>query len=162
MTPLRILGLYAAFRSLTPLLTHLLNVTGDARFAMWNGALSAVVFPAAFFWGSRWGTAGIAVTWVVVHPLVALPLYWKALGRLQLSVPGYLRALWPGLSGTIVMAAVLLALGRAAPRSWPPLVDLTIQVCVGAATYAGALLLMHPGRVAALRRTLGTIRRAGP
>src|SRR6202030_3350673 len=58
--PLQLLCVHALIRSNVILLTPVLNVVGEQRFAMWNSLYSMIILPVAFYISSRWGTAGIA------------------------------------------------------------------------------------------------------
>jgi len=67
--PLRILALYIAVRSITSLLSPLLNVRRESRFVMWNNIAAALYFPAGFYIGSHWGIVGIALMWLLLYRL---------------------------------------------------------------------------------------------
>jgi PST family polysaccharide transporter len=154
--PLQILAFYASFRCLTPVLANVLNVTGDTRFGMWVGVLSALVLPTGFLVGSRWGVAGIAMAWLVLHPLVTLPNYVRVFRTLDISAGAYARALWPAVSSSLAMAAAVEALRRGLPAAEPDAMRLGLEIAVGAAAYAGALLTLHR---ATLRAALPILRR---
>ncbi|MBC7790327.1 MAG: lipopolysaccharide biosynthesis protein [Anaerolineae bacterium] len=145
--PLQLLALYASVRSITPLLPHVLNVTGDSRFGARNSMLAALVLPFGFYLGSRWGTVGIAAAWMVAHPTVIIPLYWKVLKRIELSPGRYLRALWPAVSGSVVMAAAVIALRTFVPTDAHLLVRVLIPVAGGAVAYALVIVTMHRERL---------------
>ncbi|RPJ49288.1 MAG: lipopolysaccharide biosynthesis protein [Candidatus Latescibacterota bacterium] len=159
IVPLRILALYATFRSIITLLPQILNVTGETRFGMWNGFLAAAVLPAGFLVGARWGTTGIAASWVVLHPLVTLPVYWRVFRRIELPTRRYLRALWPSTSAVLAMAIAVIGAKRIEGDSWHPAARLALEVAVGAAVYAGVLAAFHGERV---RKLLGALRPARP
>src|SRR5207237_10472100 len=110
--PLRVLAAYAGFRSLSPLIGQVLNHVVETRFVMRVRLLAVVLFPLAFYEASRWGAVGIAMAWVVMHPLVSLPLYWRAFQRIELPVRQYVGALTPALSGSAVMLVAIWMLRR--------------------------------------------------
>lgn len=153
---LRLLALYASLRSITPLLPQVLTVTRDTRYAMWTSVAGAVVLPAAFLIGSRWGITGVAVAWMIAHPLCILPLYLRVFRRLELRAAEYLRAVAPALGGCVVMAAAVAGAG-ALTRGWPPGAALAASVAAGAAGYGGWIAAAHRDR---LRAFLATIRAA--
>src|SRR5208282_5331327 len=62
VVPLQLLALYASIRSITILLAPVMNAV-DVRWGARYGLLFVVVFPTAFYVGSRWGTVGIASAW---------------------------------------------------------------------------------------------------
>jgi len=112
IVPLRVLAAYAAFRSITPLLPQMLQITRNAKFEMWRMVAAAVVMPTGFYFGGqRWRTVGPAMAWVLVDPLLAFPLYRRVFSMIELSLRAYMAALWPAVSGTALMAAVGFAVG---------------------------------------------------
>ena len=153
---LRLLAVYASLRSITPLLPQVLLVTRDSRYAMWTSVAGAVVLPVAFIVGSRWGTTGVAVAWMLAHPLCILPLYVRVFRRLEIGPGAYLRALSPALGGCALMAGAVLAAG-ALTRGWPPAAALAAGIAAGAAGYAGWIGAAHRDR---LRAFLATVRSA--
>lgn len=159
IVPLQLLAVYATFRSVVTLLPQILNVTGHSRFGMWNAYLSAVVLPVGFFFGARWGTTGIAAVWILLHPLVTLPVYWRVFTRISMPVGAYLRSLWPATSGVLLMAAAVLALKRVEPGAWTPAVRLSAEAACGAAVYVGVVGLFHRRRLDAFREMLRLLRR---
>ena len=102
--PLEILVLHALVRSNVILIVPLLNVIGEERLVMWNSLACMVVLPISFYVGSRWGTAGIAAGWVVVYPLLQLPLFSRIFRKVHLPRSEYLATMWPAVSGCVVMA----------------------------------------------------------
>ena len=160
VAPLQVLAAYAAFRSITPLLPQLLQVTGDAKFEMWRMVAAAVVMPASFYFGGqRWGTVGLAMAWVLVDPLLAVPLYRRVFSKIELSLREYLVALWPALSGTALMAAVVLAVGVFSGSAWAAGVRLAAQVAAGAISYGLACVVLHRERCRAFYDLVAAARR---
>lgn len=158
--PLRLLALYAGFRSLTTLFPQILISTGHARRAMWISIVLAALLPAAFYAGAQWGTAGVAVAWMVAYPLLVLPLLVAHTLRLiGLSSREYLVALWPAISATVVMAAAVLLADWVVPDRWGNAPALIIQVSVGAAAYLGTLGLFHTSYLRGFLELLRGIRK---
>jgi len=157
--PLRLLAVYTAVRSITPVLPHVLTATRNTRFLMWTSLLAAGVLPTAFYIGSRWGTVGIAAAWMVAHPLVMAPLFWKAFRRLDLSPSRYLHALRPALEGAALMTAAVV-LTRGALSDWPLAARFTVEVLVGAGAYVGVAWSLHRTRLRAFYMRLRVARAA--
>lgn len=163
IAPLRILAAYAAVRSITPLLPQVLHTIRDTKFEMCTMIAAAVVMPTGFFFGGqRWGTVGLALAWVAMDPLIVSLLYARVFSKLALSPGAYLRALWPALSGTALMAAVVLVVGRVAGGAGTAGVRLAAEVGAGVISYGLACLLLHRARlqgfyelVVAARRSSG-------
>ncbi|HLB38102.1 MAG TPA: lipopolysaccharide biosynthesis protein [Gemmatimonadales bacterium] len=159
VVPLRLLAAYAAIRSITPILPQVLHVLRQARFEMWRMVAAAAVMPTAFYvGGQRWGTAGIALAWMVLDPLLLLPMYRRVFSSIGLSAREYLAALWPALSGTAVMAAVVLGIEAFSGREWTAGARLAAQVAAGAGSYGLVCLLLHRQRLSAFFQLV----RAGP
>ena len=152
IAPLRWLAAYAAVRSITPLLPQVLQIIRDSRFEMWRMVAAAVVMPIGFYIGGRhWGTIGIAMAWVLLDPLFSLVLYRRVFSRIELSPWAYLVALWPALSGTALMAAVVCAVGALSGGAWSAPARLAAQIGAGVATYGLACFVLHRERFGAFR-----------
>ena len=121
--------------------------------------VSAVVMPLSFYLGSHWGTVGIASAWIVVYPVLALPLYWWTFRRLELSTFEYLRALAPAFTGSVAMTAAVLALKWSFPEGWSLALQLGAEILLGALTYSLAVMTFHRERVFALYEFLRSARR---
>ncbi len=156
--PLQLLAAFTAMRSVTPLLPHILNVTGGSRFGMYTGFWTALIGPPFFYAGSAYGVAGIALVWVIVHPLAMAPVFWRVFRVIHLSVEQYLRALLPAMTGSIIMVAFIWGLIWVMPSAWPLTVRCGLEVLIGAAAYAGAALLLHRDRLRAFMQLLKSAR----
>jgi len=141
--PLRLLALYAAMRSVTTIFPNLLFAVRRSRFVMWNTIVAAIVFPASFYYASRWGTTGISVTWLVLYPLITAPMVWRALVGTELPAWEYLGSLLPAMRASLVMVLAVVAVRWATPVGWPMVVRFGISVGTGAVAYAAVLLLLE-------------------
>jgi len=161
IVPLQLLAVFVGFRSVVPLFSQILNVTGDSRFSMYNSLLSALVMPVSFYlMGTRWGTAGLAIAWMTVYPLLTLILYLRVSWRLSLPALQYLRALWPALSSTVVMCAVVLSVDLMTAGHGSPGLLLGLQVGLGALAYLLMCLTVHRTRLRAFYEVIQRQRRA--
>ena len=154
--PLQILAISAVLRSVLPMFGQVLVATGNSRLTMRANVATAAILIPLFWIGSRWGAGGVALVWLVVYPAVAAAFtvrYGFAVCGLRLPV--YARTLWPALSATLAMAAVVLAISFAVPDDWPLLALLLAKSFVGATTYLGIIAWVHGAR---LRRSLGLFR----
>jgi len=159
IAPLQILAVYAAFRSIVALLPKVLTAMGNPRFVMWNDLATLIVMGSAFYVGSNWGVAGIAWAWVVAYPLVVVPLYRKTFATVQMQLGEYVGCIRPALEGTIVMTVAVLSLQRI-PNRIPPIGQLILETCAGAAVYAGILFLRHRERLMRFRQLVKLFRPA--
>jgi O-antigen/teichoic acid export membrane protein len=158
--PLRWLALYACVRSVTTLFAPIMNAV-DLRWASRYGLIFPVVFPTAFYFGSRWGTAGIAGLWVVLYPLLYVPIYRRLFAKIHLHRREYVRAIWPALSSSLCMLLVVQGAKACLPPAWPLSVRLSVEVMAGAATYGAVLGTAHRRRCAALARVAREVRSGG-
>jgi len=158
IAPLRLLAVYAAFRSIVTILPQVAQATGLSREGMRNAVLSVIVMPIAFLVGARWGTTGIAGAWIVGYPLVTLPLYVIVFRRIEMPVGRYLASLWPAASGALLMTAGVQGLRLVLPAEWPLAVRLTALALTGAAVYAATMLVLHRSRTRELLATLKSLR----
>ena len=159
VAPLQLLALSAALRSVSPLLPQIIVSRGHAKGNMQLTLVTALVLPVLFYFGSRWGTAGVAAAWLVGHPLLVMPLYLSYALRLTgLPFPAYLRSLWPAASTTLAMAVAVWVVRLATPDPWHPGVKLAAHVVTGAVVYAAVLYGCHRPRVRALWTLLRELR----
>jgi PST family polysaccharide transporter len=152
--PLRLLGIFVAFRSLNTVLPKILTAIGNTEFVMWTTAVSAIVMPISFLVGSRWGTNGIATAWIIMYPIVTAPLYWKTFRQIDLRLHDYLTAVIPAVNASLIMAVLVLGGRLALPLSLPPLFRLMLLVSLGVAAYSGAFWVLYRERVSRLVRAV--------
>ncbi|TKB65208.1 MAG: lipopolysaccharide biosynthesis protein [Nitrospira sp.] len=158
VVPLQILACYGAFRSMMTLLSPILLVTGLSRLGMLNAFWCVAALLPAFYVGSRWGIIGVAVSWMVAHPFVTIPLYSKVFRHIGLPVGAYLRALWPAVSACLVMTTAVLLLKQMLPIDWPLLAHLVTLGIAGAVAYLLTAWIFHRARVMAFVELLRTLR----
>jgi O-antigen/teichoic acid export membrane protein len=157
IVPLQVLALSVGLRSVAPLLSQVLNAIGDTRFTMYNSLLSAVVMPTAFYlMGTHSGTTGLALAWLTVYPWLVLMLYWRVFRRIELPMSHYLQAMWPALSSSAVMGAVVLGVRFAGQGRGSYGLQFGVQVALGALSYLAMVLTVHRKRLAAF---LAVVRR---
>jgi teichuronic acid exporter len=154
VAPLRLLAIFASARSITPVISHALNVIGETRFGVKLSIISVFAYPAAFFIGSHWGTVGIASAWMCIHPLMIMPLYTRLIMRIHLQMSDYLRALRPALEGSAVMTVAVLLVKPLRGILEPLVLRLTIEILTGAVVYIAVVAILHRSRLDALYRRL--------
>jgi PST family polysaccharide transporter len=158
--PLRFLACYAGVRSLDVLLHTLLIATGRTKREMQLMILALSVLVPLFYVGTNWGTTGVALVWLIGLPFpIFIPAYLSVSRAIGLRLTEYARALWPALSGTIVMTIAVLAFRTALPGDAHTALRLAAQVALGALTYLGTMFVFHRQRVHAFRSLLREMRR---
>ncbi|MGD9597425.1 MAG: lipopolysaccharide biosynthesis protein [Steroidobacteraceae bacterium] len=156
--PLRILSIYAAFYSCQALIGHVLLWTGRFRANMWCSILAALMLPAGFYFGSRWGLAGIAWTWVIVFPLANLPAFVIAFRVIGINGWPWFGAFAPSLVASLAMTVAVVMLRKALPETLPLPVEVIACVLTGALVYVAVMLLGFRARLYTLWNFLRVIR----
>jgi O-antigen/teichoic acid export membrane protein len=152
--PLEILAVHAVLRSNVILITPLLNVIGEERLVMWNSLIALSVLPLSFYIGSHWGTSGIATVWVLIYPLLQIPIFARVFRGVGLPTLQYFGALWPAVSGCVVMTAGVLIFRTAIGDTLPPAGRLVGEIVAGAAGYCVVLLWWHRNYLRGIQRFL--------
>lgn len=148
IVPLRLLALYGGFRSVTTLFAQILTATDRTRENMWYSVIMALLLPALFVAGTRWGTVGVAAVWLTAYPLLIALLPMRATLRLiGMSLGEYLGALWPAASACLLMAAAVVAVRLALPQEVARQARLAATVGAGAVVYAGIVFSLYRERV---------------
>jgi PST family polysaccharide transporter len=158
-TPLRLLALLAIVRSVIPLVSQVVAALGQQRMNRDNAILMLCTMPVAFVLaGGAWGINGVAAAWVTLGPLLMGRLAHRTFRRIELPWAKYFGALWPAVSGCLVMTVVVIGIDIAALEGVSPLPALIVKSLAGAVTYAAALLLLQGERIRKLRGVLATVR----
>lgn len=147
--PLQLLAFYAGLRSIDTVTPQVLIYTGHSRQSMWYTVLAALILPALFLVGTRWGVAGVAAVWIVAYPIVVFPIYRLVFRILDLPALIYARNLWPAASGTALMTIAVLGVRYWLPAATDLRLKLIAEVGVGIVVYAAAMLLLHRKRLRA-------------
>jgi teichuronic acid exporter len=157
IVPMQLLAIVATFRSIQPLIPQVLMALRQSRRNMNNTLLTVLVLPLGFYVASRWGIGGVAVAWLILYPMLALPLFARTFRMIDLPVRKYAGSLWPATSSCVAMATAVALVGFAFPNG-PSYMSLLIKILVGGVTYAGSLLALHRQRILALRDLLRLLR----
>jgi O-antigen/teichoic acid export membrane protein len=159
--PVQWLGLFMIVRVLGVLTEQVLVSQRMTRFTMRMSILNLAVMPLAFIIAARWkGPDAVAATWILLSPVTIFPLVIILLRRIELSYREYAIALLPATAASVVMCLALFGLNSRLPVSWPIAARLAVQVSVGAAVYAGFILLFFRARVLRYVNFVSTLRKA--
>jgi len=159
IVPLQFLALYAAIRSLTALLSPVMSAI-DLRWAARYSLAFPAVFPAAFYAASRSGIAGIAGAWVLLYPVMYVPIYRRLFSKIGMPVREYVNAIRPAVDGTAVMAAAIVVVKACWPVHWRPLPFVAAEMAIGGTVYLTVLVAAHRDRVHAIWRVCAPVRSA--
>lgn len=134
--PLRVLAVVAAGRSITPVLSQVLIATDQAKKNMQFAVAGSIIIPIFLFIGSYWGLTGVAVGWLVGHPLVMGTILLRhALDTADLRLRDYLASLRAAGLASIGMVVAVIATRLAMPSEWHLGARFGIEVVVGAVVY---------------------------
>jgi len=157
VVPLQLLSIFIAIHVVGTPTDRLLQSIGQARFPARLRLVMLVVLPTAFYLsGSRWGTAGIAAMWILVYPLLLVPMFARAFRSVGISVRGYAATLAPTLLSTGLMVLVVFGI-RMLPQS-PLAARFALEVACGAITFVGSAMLIQRRRLGMLADFVRTIR----
>ena len=153
--PLQLLALYAALRSVALLAPQVLVSTGRSARNMIFSILALIILPPVFYVGTRWGTAGVAMGWVTVYPiLVVLSFVRYALRAIDMKWTTYIAALIPAVTASAAMTAAVWLAGTVLPASGSVRSRFGLEVAAGVIAYCGVAGVVHRGRIAALAALL--------
>jgi teichuronic acid exporter len=157
--PLQLLCCYIPIHMLSVLLAPALSVKGDAKYVVRWGLYALAILPPAFYvCGTRWGTVGIAAVWVVVYPLILLPAFARVFRTLGIRVTEYLACLRPTLGSAAVMTVVVLTIRALPHANWPLALQFSIEVASGATAYLAAAVFLQRRRLKVLADFLRAVR----
>jgi PST family polysaccharide transporter len=149
--PLQLLCSYLPIHVLTVVLAPVLHVKGDAKYPMRLGFYALAILPPAFYLaGTRWGTVGIAAVWLFVYPVIILPVFARVFKTLGIRLAEYLACLVPTAGSAAVMIIVVLTIRALLPTDWSLGLRFSAQVASGTAAYVAAGLFLQRRRLRAL------------
>ena len=145
--PLRLLVIYAAMTSTSPLVSRVLTVRGQNQFLFRVAVVLVIVMPISFIIGSAWGPTGIAAAGVIVYPLTRIPVFRCLAKNIDVSRKEYFSAFWPAISASAAMVLAVILLKALIAPDMQLVVRLLLEVLCGAAVYVGVVLAFHRHRI---------------
>jgi len=143
IVPLQILGVYSGIRATSSPAAYAMFAIGEMRFGMWNAVFAMFLLPTAFYIGSSWGAAGIALAWALAHPVNSAVMFWRLFRGLALPTSVYFKTLWPAISATGVMVLCVLGARVWFAGEFPMLPRLVCEMTVGGISYVGTIWIFH-------------------
>jgi O-antigen/teichoic acid export membrane protein len=132
------------------------DALGRPGIAFGTSAVGALLVPAAFLIGARWGVTGMAAAWLVAYPLLLMVAARRTLPALGLKMRALAEAAAPPVGAAAVMGVAVTALDRLLPL--PEFARLPVLVSAGGALYAALLWLFARE---AVREALALVRNRG-
>lgn len=133
--PLQLLAIWAMFRSVAAILSPVVFITGGTRFFMYVSLVETALLSLAFYVGSGFGITGVAAAWLLVYPIMRVPLWIWVFRHTEVTLPAYLAALRPAVRATTLMSVWVIGIKLLSPSGWSVLEHLAIEIAGGAALY---------------------------
>jgi len=142
MAPLvAVLALAMPFLALQVMFPPVCNAMGRPGLSARIAIIGALIMPAAFLVGIRFGAMGLALAWLCAYPIFALITARIAGGLIGLRFRTLSAAVAPGFISATAMAVVVMGFDRLLPPMAAP-VRLLLLVGVGGASFVGLLALV--------------------
>ena len=123
------------FMTLQILFAPAATAMGRPRVQVYSNIAGALIMPAAFLFGVRFGPIGLAWAWLCAFPLLAIFTAALAMPVIGVRIGRLAQAIAPAAIASIIMAAIVFAADRMLVISAPPL-HLAALVGIGLMTYA--------------------------
>jgi O-antigen/teichoic acid export membrane protein len=147
---IRTFAVVGLMQAVAPIVPQMLNAVGRARNNFWYSVATAVVMPAAFLIGSRYGVSGVAAGWAIAYPLVVLVLFQYGARVFDMGLVRFTVRLLAGLLVVVPTACFALLAQWLLQRFW---------LGEGPAVLLGALATLLLGGGLAYLRERETLRR---
>lgn len=123
------------------------NAMGKPGLGVKYTVLAIFTMVPSFLFAVQYGTLGLALTWVLVFPLVMLFNIVSVLRLIRGSFRAYLRAILPPLFMSSIMLAGLLGFSSSTPVIVNVWVTIAIMVFGGAFVYLGGMFILSKQRL---------------
>lgn len=137
------LALAMPFFALQIICSPTTNAIGRPRIYLTTSLSGAIIFPALFLIGIRFGPMGLVHAWWIAAPALLAITLALTLPVIEVRLRDLLAAVAPVAAACALMAAVVLA-ARGFVAGWYPIAQLAGLAAVGAAAYALTLWLAWP------------------
>lgn len=154
-----ILALAMPFMTVQVMFAPVSNALGRPGTTARIAGVGALLMPAAFLIGIRFGAIGLAWAWLAAFPLLTVVTARLAGAPMGLRLGDLVRAAAPGLGCSILMAGVVMGTDALIPPL-PALLRLCVLVPVGGLAFLAALMLCARGTLMELVALV--VRRAPP
>lgn len=135
------------FMTLQILFAPATNAMGRPGIALRVNIAGALIMATGFYIGVDYGVVGLAKTWLVGMPLLTAVTLLMSMPVIGVSLRQLARAIAPGLSASLAMAIIVVAVDSLLPPL-APFTRLTVLAGTGIASYAVLLMLFARNLVA--------------
>ena len=139
----RVLACAMPFVALQIMFAPVTNALGRPWLSVQGALAGAVIMPLGFLIGGRWGLTGMAESWLVGFPLLALFNARISAPTIGIRLSEIAGAIRPAAAAT---GAMVLAVSAVEPHvaAWPGAAHLAALVAIGAMTYVPFALFLRP------------------
>lgn len=142
MSPLvAILAIAMPVMTLQILFTPANNALARPQVTARTNMFGAVLMPVTFLIGIQYGVYGLAWGWVIAFPILTIFTFLQSYKHIGVSALEIGQAVWPGLSASIAMAALVYMVDQMLPDMTVYL-RLILLVTSGGVAYAGLLYIL--------------------
>ena len=149
VVPFQIMCVAGVLRSIDPFLNSVVTATGYVKHSAFRRFFEVILVGIASFIGASYGITGVSIG-IAISSVIVMILMVNLLKRVSnIGWRDYLTPQLPAIGGSLVMAAVMLALRFAGTNliGWERLLLMFGMTAAGAATYFGFLWLIRPPKV---------------
>jgi O-antigen/teichoic acid export membrane protein len=145
MIPLvKILALAMPIVTLQILFAPAINALGKPGVTLRTSMTGAVLMPTVFLIAIRFGPIGLAWGWLIAFSVLFLVTFNNARSHIGINAKDMFAAVWPGLSTSAVMAALVWLVDQRLPPLPAPL-HLATLALIGGISYVALLSLLARG-----------------
>jgi O-antigen/teichoic acid export membrane protein len=136
-----ILALAMPVMTLQILFTPANNALGRPQVTARTNMFGAVLMPLTFIIAIQYGVYGLAWGWVIAFPLLTIFTYSQSHRHIGISAREIGAAVWPGLSASVAMAAIVYCVDQMLPEMIV-YARLVLLVGTGGLAYVGLLYIL--------------------
>lgn len=136
-----ILALAMPVMTLQILFTPANNALGRPQITARTNMFGAILMPATFFIAIQYGVYGLAWGWVIAFPILTIFTFSQSRRHIGITAWDVAKAVWPGLSASIAMAAIVYLADQILPEMIV-YARLALLVVTGGLAYIGLLYIL--------------------
>ena len=136
-----ILALAMPVMTLQILFTPANNALGRPQVTAWTNMFGAILMPFTFLIAIQYGVYGLAWGWVIAFPLLTIFTYSQSHRHIGINAWDIGKAVWPGLSASIAMAAIVYLADQMLPEMIV-YARLAVLIATGGLAYVGLLYIL--------------------
>lgn len=141
----------AGFQSLAGIMFMVINAIGKSRINFKFSLIAALLLPISFIIGVQYGALGVAVSWLIVYPLLFLYLLSRINSEIQAESTEFVNAIKLPFYTVVLMTLVVFTVKLLIGFDKISFKTLLLYVFVGAVTYITCIYLFSPNTIKELK-----------